>query len=127
MKSEVIPLESYGELAVLFGLCLLCEGLTALLPFPLPGSVLSLLLLLVLLLTGVLKERHIGRVSAFFTGNMAFFFIPPVWASWSTGDPLQRPPPLPGHRHFHHPAGLRRHRLDSPAGAALQRRGGSRR
>ena len=65
-----------GELAVLFGLCLLCEGLTALLPFPLPGSVLSLLLLLVLLLTGVLKERHIGRVSAFFTGNMAFFFIP---------------------------------------------------
>ena len=76
-----------GELAVLFGLCLLCEGLTALLPFPLPGSVLSLLLLLVLLLTGVLKERHIGRVSAFFTGNMAFFFIPPcvgILEHWGT-------------------------------------------
>lgn len=65
-----------GEIAIILGLCLLCEGLAALLPFPFPASVLSLLLLLALLLTGILKERHIGRVCDFFTRNMAFFFLP---------------------------------------------------
>lgn len=65
-----------GELAVILILCLLCEGIAALLPFPFPASVLSLLLLLFLLLTGGLKERHIGRVSSFLTQNMAFFFLP---------------------------------------------------
>ena len=66
-----------GEIAIILGLCLLCEGLAALLPFPFPASVLSLLLLLALLLTGILKERHIGRVCDFFTRNMAFFFVAP--------------------------------------------------
>lgn len=65
-----------GELAVILILCLLCEGIAALLPFPFPASVLSLLFLLFLLLTGGLKERHIGRVSSFLTQNMAFFFLP---------------------------------------------------
>ena len=65
-----------GELAVILILCLLCEGIAVLLPFPFPASVLSLLLLLFLLLTGSLKERHIGRVSSFLTQNMAFFFLP---------------------------------------------------
>ena len=37
------------EIAIILGLCLLCEGLAALLPFPFPASVLSLLLLLALL------------------------------------------------------------------------------
>ena len=65
-----------GEIAIVFGICLLCEGVSALLPFPFPGSVLSMLVLLALLLSGVIKERHIGRVCAFFLGNMAFFFLP---------------------------------------------------
>ena len=33
--------------------------------------------LLLLLMTGVIKERHISRVCKFLVGNMAFFFIPP--------------------------------------------------
>lgn len=65
-----------GEIAIVFGICLLSEGVVALLPFAFPASVLSLLVLLALLLAGVVKERHIGRVCGFFVGNMAFFFLP---------------------------------------------------
>ena len=65
-----------GEIAIVFGICLVCGGITALLPFTFPASVLSMLVLLVLLLTGIVKERHIGRICSFFVGNMAFFFLP---------------------------------------------------
>lgn len=66
-----------AELAIIFSVCLAAEGISALLPFSLPASVISLLLLLVLLLSGVIKDRQIERVSRFFMGNMAFFFVPP--------------------------------------------------
>lgn len=65
-----------GELAIVFGVCLICEGIVSLLPFTFPASVVSMLVLLGLLLSGVLKKEHIGRVCAFFVGNMAFFFLP---------------------------------------------------
>lgn len=65
-----------GELAIVFGVCLLCEGVVSLLPFAFPASVLSMLVLLGLLLSGLLKKEHIGRVCAFFVGNMSFFFLP---------------------------------------------------
>lgn len=66
-----------GEIAVIFGICLVSEGISALLPIPFPASVLSMLILLVLLLSGVVQDRHIRRTCGFFTSNMAFFFIPP--------------------------------------------------
>ena len=65
------------ELAIVFGICLISQGVSALLPIEFPASVISMLLLLALLLSGVVKERHIQRVSTFLVGNMAFFFIPP--------------------------------------------------
>lgn len=69
-----------GEIAVIFGICLLSEGISAgissALPVSFPASVISMLLLLALLLLGGVKQRHIGRACGFFTGNMAFFFIP---------------------------------------------------
>lgn len=65
-----------GEIAIIFGICLLSEGVVALLPFAFPASVLSMLILLALLLSGVVKEKHVGRVCGFFVGNMAFFFLP---------------------------------------------------
>lgn len=64
------------EVAIIFGICLVCEGIVILLPFAFPASVLSMLVLLALLLSGVIKEKHIGRVCGFFVGNMAFFFLP---------------------------------------------------
>ena len=66
-----------AELAIIFGVCLLAEGIAAILPVAFPASVISLILLLLLLLSGIIKDRHIGRVSRFFVGNMAFFFVPP--------------------------------------------------
>ena len=76
-----------GEIAIIFGICLVSEGISALLPIPFPASVISLLLLLALLLAGGVKDRHIRRTCGFFTGNMAFFFIPPcvgILDHWST-------------------------------------------
>ena len=65
-----------AQLALVFGLCLACEGVSAALPFPFPASVLSMVILLGLLLAGVVKEKHIDKAAAFLVGNMAFFFLP---------------------------------------------------
>lgn len=65
-----------GELALIFGICLVGEGVAALLPVAFPASVISMVLLMVLLLTGVVKDRYIQRVSHFLVANMAFFFLP---------------------------------------------------
>ena len=62
------------QIAAVFGICWVGEGLAKLLP--LPGSVISMILLLILLLTGLLKPHHIREKSDFLLKNMAFFFIP---------------------------------------------------
>ena len=66
-----------SQLAVIFGVCLVSEGISALLPFQFPAGVISMMLLLVLLLTGVVKSRHIDKASNFFVSNMSFFFVAP--------------------------------------------------
>ncbi|MGE4276077.1 MAG: CidA/LrgA family protein [Lawsonibacter sp.] len=66
-----------AELAIVFGVCLASEGIAALLPISFPASVISMLLLFALLMSGLIKQRHIDRVCRFFVGNMAFFFIAP--------------------------------------------------
>lgn len=65
-----------AELALIFGICLVGEGISAVLPFPFPASVIALLLLGTLLFTGILKPRHIEKASGFLVANMAFFFLP---------------------------------------------------
>ena len=69
-------MNSMGELALIFGICLVGEGVAALLPVAFPASVISMVLLMVLLLTGVVKDRHIQTASHFLVANMAFFFLP---------------------------------------------------
>ena len=64
------------ELSLIFALCLAGEGIAALLPVAFPASVISMVLLMVLLLTGVVKDRHIQTASHFLVANMAFFFLP---------------------------------------------------
>lgn len=64
------------QIAVLFGLCLLGEAVSMLLPIPIPASVISMMLLLGLLLKGWLKLGHIEDVGKFLLSNMAFFFVP---------------------------------------------------
>ena len=74
-----------GELALIFGISLVGEGVAALLPMSFPASVISMVLLMVLLLTGVLKERQIQSVSHFLIANMSFFFIPSLVGTMEHG------------------------------------------
>ena len=62
------------QICDVFGVCWIGEGLAMVLP--LPGSVISMVLLLILLLTRLLKPEHIREKSDFLLKNMAFFFIP---------------------------------------------------
>ena len=64
------------ELGILFLICMAGEGIATLLPIMIPASVISLILLLILLLSGVLKERQIRRIAVFLTENMGILFIP---------------------------------------------------
>lgn len=64
------------QVALVFGIYWVGQGIEAVLPFAFPASVISLLLLLVLLLTGVVRVDHIREKSDFLLGNLGFFFIP---------------------------------------------------
>ena len=64
------------QVALVFGIYWVGQGIEAVRPFAFPASVISMVLLMVLLLTGVVKDRHIQRVSHFLVANMAFFFLP---------------------------------------------------
>ena len=64
------------ELALIFAVCLVGEGIAALLPVAFPASVISMVILMVLLLAGVVKERQIQTVAHFLVANMGLFFIP---------------------------------------------------
>ena len=61
---------------IILGLNFGGEFLSSLLRLPVPGSITGMILLLVLLLTGLLKEEHIAETADFFLNNMGFFFIP---------------------------------------------------
>lgn len=64
------------EFALILALCLVGEGIATLLPFAFPSSVISMVLLLILLLVGAIKEHQIQTLSRFFVVNMGLFFIP---------------------------------------------------
>lgn len=68
----------FTEVAVIFGVCLFSEGLSASLPVDFPASVIALLILAALLLCRVVRPEHIQRFSGFLAANMAFFFLPPT-------------------------------------------------
>ena len=51
-------------------------AISMLLPVPLPGSIVGMLLLLSLLLLKVLQLKHIKDVAEFFLRNMGVFFVP---------------------------------------------------
>ena len=64
------------ELGIIFLVCMAGEWIAVLLPFAMPASVISLLLLLALLLAGGVKEHSIARTAGFLTENMGLFFVP---------------------------------------------------
>lgn len=64
------------QIGIVFGICLIGEMISNILPFAFPSSVISMLLLLVLLLFRVIKVSYIREKTDFLLKNMAFFFIP---------------------------------------------------
>lgn len=64
------------QLLLLCALCVLGEALSALLPIPFPGSLIGMLLLLVLLVTGAVKRSQVEDVGGFLLDNMAILFLP---------------------------------------------------
>ena len=64
------------QFGIIFSLCWIATVIEGLLPIAFPASVIAMLLLLLCLMTGVLKNDHIREKSDFLLANMAFFFIP---------------------------------------------------
>lgn len=65
------------QIAVLFGICLLGEIISVILPFAFPATVISMILLFILLISGFLKTKQIQTTADFLMKNMALFLIPP--------------------------------------------------
>lgn len=64
------------QLLIIFILCLLGQWIANVLPIIIPGSVVSMVLLLILLMTGIIKIEHIKETTEFLLTNLAFFFAP---------------------------------------------------
>ena len=69
-------MEIIVQIGVFFVICLLGQLLSSVLPIPIPGSIIAMILLFLLLLFKIIKPKHIQKKSDFLLGNMAFFFIP---------------------------------------------------
>ncbi|PTN09180.1 CidA/LrgA family protein [Mangrovibacterium marinum] len=66
----------FKQLFIILAINLAGDLISRYLHLPLPGPITGMLLLLILLLTGVLKEREIRDTADFMLQNMGFFFIP---------------------------------------------------
>lgn len=64
------------QIGFFLGICLLGEGIAAILPFPFPSSVIAMAALFLLLCAKWLKPAQIQQTGDFLLKNMAFFFIP---------------------------------------------------
>ena len=76
------------ELGLILLVCLAGEWIAALLPFAFPASVISMVLLAILLMTGVVKEKLLSTVSKFLVVNMGLFFVPALVGTLEYADVL---------------------------------------
>ena len=71
------------ELALIFGVCLIGIGIAELLPFTVPYSVISLLVLTFLLYRKILKPEQIKDAGGFSSGIWVFFSSRQWWGPWN--------------------------------------------
>lgn len=64
------------QFGIIFSICWISVILEKCIPFPIPATVIGLILLFICLITELLKIEHIKEKSDFLLGNMAFFFVP---------------------------------------------------
>lgn len=65
-----------NQICLVFGLCLLSEGLAALVPMP--SSIIAMVLLLILLAAKVVKPQQLQQTSEFLLDHMTLCFVPVV-------------------------------------------------
>lgn len=64
------------QIATLFVICLLGEGITTFFGLAIPGSIIGMTLLLAFLLLRWIKIQQVEQVGNFLLKNLAFFFVP---------------------------------------------------
>ena len=74
------------QFALIFLLFWISHGISTLLPFTMPASVIGLLLMFALLLAGILKTESIREAAEFLQGNMTLFLLPVVTSSMNYVD-----------------------------------------
>ena len=77
-RRDVYCLKLLIQIGIIFGLYWVSQGVEAILPFPFPASVISMLVLLALLVSKGLKVERVREVADFAMGNLSFFFVPVV-------------------------------------------------
>jgi holin-like protein len=64
------------QISLIFLICLVCEGIASILPFPFPGSVLSMVVVFLMFALKILKPEDIAETSGLLLGNMMLVFVP---------------------------------------------------
>lgn len=79
------------QLGIILAITTLGDILSVVLPFPIPGSLYGLALMLYLLISGILKPEKVETVGLFLVEIMPFMFIPAavgLIASWDSLRPI---------------------------------------
>lgn len=66
----------FNQILLIFVICLAGLFISATLPIVIPGSVISMIILLILLIFKIIRPEHIKETAEFLLANLAFFFIP---------------------------------------------------
>lgn len=66
----------FVQFTIIFGIYLAGESISHLLPLPMPGNIIGMVLLFVLLTLKWIKVRQVEDLGKFLINNMGFFFIP---------------------------------------------------
>ncbi len=77
------------QIGIITGISFVAEILHELLPLPVPASVYGLLILLICLLTGIVKEENIKETVDFLLAIMPLFFVPASVALMNSVDSMR--------------------------------------
>jgi holin-like protein len=75
-KRYNVGMKTIKQIGVIFAACWIGQILSRFLPFAFSASIIGMILILFLLLTGILRIEHIRENSSFLLSNMSFFLIP---------------------------------------------------
>ncbi len=73
------------ELSIILGILFVSDLFQKFTQVPVPSTVLGMLILLLLLISGIVKIKHIENISNFFMDHLTFLFVPScvsVMAAW---------------------------------------------